>query len=184
VFIFHVLRFITHFWRYQSHYVQFSYFFYPELISKVVASDPTVLVFNGLEVSTSIFHVLHSKTVSIFHVLRFLSHFRRPRDRCVYFLHFTLLDLFRRFRGRYVHFLGFTLPDLFSTVPEPLHPFFWFFTPRDPCVYFSRFKLIDSFFTVLGRYIYFSSFAIRDSFFMVLRLLCLIFHILRSCTHF
>jgi hypothetical protein len=145
VFIFHVLRFITHFWRYQSHYVQFSYFFYPELISKVVASDPTVLVFNGLEVSTSIFHVLHSKTVSIFHVLRFLSHFRRPRDRCVYFLHFTLLDLFRRFRGRYVHFSGFTLPDLFSTVPEPLHPFFWFFTPRDPCVYFSRFKLIDSF---------------------------------------
>jgi hypothetical protein len=147
-FLFHVLRFRTHFRRYRGRWVPFSCFAIPVMFSAVPrASGPFFmycapgLVLSGTEGVRSRFHILRS-----------LTHFRR-------------------YRGRRVHFSCFVLPDSFSPVPTASRSFFMFYAPG---LVFGCTVGVGSRFHVLrtrtrfrryrGRRVPFSCFALPDSF--------------------
>jgi hypothetical protein len=140
----HVLRYRTHFRRYQGCRVPFSCFARPGSFSAVPrASGPVLmfcapgLIFGVTEGVGSRFRVLRARFVgtegvgSHFHVLR-------SRTR------------FRRYRGRLVPFSCFALPDSFSMVPRASGPFFMFFCLR---THFRWYR---------GRRVRFSCFALLD----------------------
>jgi hypothetical protein len=103
---FHVLCSQTHFRRYQGRRVPFSCFARPNWFSAIPrASNPDfifcapVLIFGGTEGVVSLFHVFRSWTY------------------------------FRRYRGNRVQFSCFALPDSFSVVPSVSAPVFMFCVP-------------------------------------------------------
>jgi hypothetical protein len=143
---FHVLRALTHFWRYRGRRVPFSCFARPDSCSTVpMASRPLFtfcapgLVFDGTEGVGSRFHVLRSRT------------------------HFW------RYQGRRFPFSRFALPDSFSAVRRTSGPIFMFCGPG---LVFggtegvgSRFEVLRTrtyFRRYLGRRVPFSSFALPD----------------------
>jgi hypothetical protein len=105
-FRFHVLRSRTHFRRYRGHWVPFSCFalldsfsIVPRVSGPIFIFCSPGLVFDGTEGVVSLFHVLRSRTY------------------------------FRRYRGRQVPFSCFAHPDSFSAVPRASCPFFMFCSP-------------------------------------------------------
>jgi hypothetical protein len=185
--LYHHLPFLTHFRRYRGRRVPYSCFARPDSFSAVPwESDPVFmfcapgLVFGGVECVVSLFHVLRSRT------------------------------RFRRKRGRQVPFSCFAFLNSFSAVSWASGPFFMFCAPG---LIFggtegvgSRFHILRSrthFQRYRGRWVPFSCFARSDSFSAVPRasgpifMFCaprLIFdgtegvgsrtHVLRSQTHF
>jgi hypothetical protein len=145
---FHVLRALTHFWRYRGRRVPFSCFARPDSCSTVpIASRPIFtfcapgLIFGGTEGIGSCFHVLRS------------------------------LTRFRRYGGRRVPFSHFACPFTFSVVSRASGPVFKFcalgliFGGDRVCrVPFSRFACPFSFSVVPMASGPFSSFARSDSF--------------------
>jgi hypothetical protein len=147
--LFHVLRFRTHFRRYQGRRVLISSFALPDSFSSVPRATSPIFMFFAPG-------VVFGGTGSSFHFFRSRTHFRRYRERRVLFSCFVipnsfsalsratvpfscfaLLDSFRQYRGRCDPFSCFELPDSFSAVP------------RAP-VSFSCFVLPVSFSTVPG----------------------------------
>jgi hypothetical protein len=184
---FHVLRALTHFWRYRGRRVPFSRFARPKSFSTVPrASGPVFtfcapgLIFDGTEGIGSRFHVLRS-----------LTRFRRYGGRPVPFSCFAVPDSFsavrrasgpvlrarsrfRWYRWRRVPFSCFALPDSFWTIPRASGPVFMFCAPG---LVFSGTGGVGSRFQVLrarthfrrfrGRRVPFSRFALPYSFSVV-----------------
>jgi hypothetical protein len=103
-FRFYVLRF--RFRRYRGRHISFSYFTLPNLLLAVPRASDLFFMFYvaGLDLGAT------EHVISLFHVLRSGTRFRR-------------------YRGRQIPFSCFTLPDSFTTVPKASTPVFMF---RDP----------------------------------------------------
>jgi hypothetical protein len=122
---FNVLRSRTHFRRYRGRRVPFSCFAIPDSNSDIPrASGPVFmfcvpgLIFGGTEGVLSLFHVLRPRT-----------YFRRCLGCKVTFLCFARPNWFQRSRGRRVLFSCFAHPDSFSAVQGVSDPIFMFFPP-------------------------------------------------------
>jgi hypothetical protein len=86
----HVFRSRSHFWRYRGRQVQFSCFVLPDSFSAVSRAPRPVFMFCAPE---PIFDGTMGVR-SIFHVLRFRTHFRQYRRRRVQSSCFALPDMF------------------------------------------------------------------------------------------
>jgi hypothetical protein len=142
---FHVLRALTHFLRYRGRRVPFPCFALQDSFSEVPRASGSVfmfcapgLVFGGTEGVVSLFHVLRSRT-----------RFRRYRGRQVPFSYFGApclvlgdtkvvwscfhilrsLTCFRWYRRRRVPFLCFAFPDSLSALPSVSGPVVMFCAP-------------------------------------------------------
>jgi hypothetical protein len=105
-FLFHVLRFRTHFRRYRGRQFPFTCFTLPDSFSAVSRASGPVFMFCAPELILSckegvrsLFHILHSRT------------------------------RFRRYRGRPIPFSCFARADSFSAVPRASGPVFMFCAP-------------------------------------------------------